>query len=179
MANTPKNVEVATSGQAYSVADITAITSATSPLTAALDFGLISDDGPEITPESTSTPINAWNAGGAVRTLKTEALVKIKITFLEGNDLVSKHYYGSSPVAGKTQWDPAKSVRGPIVLDLFDNAFQDGEVELIRYVFPDCEVTAVDAIAINGTTAMQYGIEFTAYKVDGRVADIYRNIVEI
>lgn len=178
MANNASNVEVATSGQFYFVPDISTITSATTSLPSPVDHGLINEDGPEITPESTSTPINAWNAGGAVRTLKTEAQVKIKITFLEGNDQVKSLYYGSAPVNGKISWDPAKSFRGSFVLDLFDVAYEGGEITLIRYVFPDAEVTAVDAISINGTTALQYGVELTAYKVDGRVADIYEGPAE-
>lgn len=171
------NVGVATSGNAYRKgATALNITSATSVLSGALDLGLITEDGVEVSSETERTTISGWQSKGPVRDIINSGIVKYKWTCMENIEAVKSAYYGSEEIDGKREWDPTKQVRTEWVFDMFDEESANGSVPLERHHVLDGAITAIEPITYNGTTVIGYGFEVTAYRKDGRCADIYNGL---
>jgi hypothetical protein len=173
MAYDVDNVDVAASGNFYRKGTSPLnITSATSTLTGAIDFGLITEDGVEVSSETERTTINGWQSKGIVREIISSGVVKYKFVLMENTEAAKALHRGSTSVDGLTQWDPTTEVSDEFVFDLFDS--KDGvEVLIERHHILDGTVTAVDPITYNGTTAISYGVEITARRKNGRCVDIY------
>lgn len=164
------DVNVATSGRCVQLSDGTVPTSATATLVGTV-LAPISEDGVECTPESTRTPLKVWG-GEVARQLITEGLIRYKCTFMGNTPAVRALYHGSSIVGGVLKWDAEAVVRSAFAFQLFDSQ-ENGETAFELHYLPDGEVTAVDALVFNGTTPVQFGVEITAHKKDGRHVDIF------
>lgn len=132
------------------------ITSADQELTG-IDYGYVSDEGVEITPEKSTTNVQAWQNGDTVRVLTEESNVSISMTLIEDKPETRELYYGAPEVDGKIIWNPSNSVRGRFALGVIDPNTSGGETYRRLYVF-DGEVSSTEAITLANNELLGYGV---------------------
>jgi hypothetical protein len=155
-------------------------TSATGPtasdsvLTGFTDLGFVSADGLSITPEKSTTNINAWQDSALVRTVVTESSLTYSFTLLETSEDAVELYFGSTITDGKVLVNPANTGgRKSFVFDVVDGD------KVIRHYIPSGEIISVEAQTVASGDAMGYGITVTAYQTSGRSADVFYSEFEV
>lgn len=162
MANNVANVNVAVTG-AVSVAPegTTAPTTAISALDAAFKtVGYITQDGVTESRERSVSNIVAWQNSDVVRTVITEASIKLMFGMLETNADSVKLFYGSavSGVDGSVQIVPGQTGgRQSFVVDYVDGS------SLVRLYIPHGEVVEVDDVVLTSGDAVVYSVTIQAF----------------
>lgn len=127
------------------------------------DFGWVSEDGTDITRESSSTDFTAWQGGAIVRSKVSGVKDTLKVTALEETALTLGLYYPgmtavtTTGVTRITVPGGAKSNEKALVVDFIDDDITK------RYVIPRAEVTAVGTISHKNTDMTMYEFTFTIY----------------
>lgn len=162
MANNAANVNVAVTG-VVSVAPegTSAPTSAVSALNVAFKpVGYISSDGVTESRERSTSNIVAWQNSDVVRTVITEASLKVMFSMLETNETSLELFYGSAlnPVGGQIDIVPGQTGgRQAIVIDYVDGA------SLVRLYLPHAEVVEVEDSVLTSGDAVMYGVTIQSY----------------
>lgn len=157
MANERGNVFVGVTGYFMKLdPEEQVITSAEQEITG-IDYGYISEDGIEITPNKSTENRRAWQNGDVVRVLTEEADISISLTLIEDKPETRELYYGSPEIDGKTIWNPSNSVRGRFALAVVDPNAAGGKTFRRLYVF-DAEVSSTEATTIANNELLGYGI---------------------
>lgn len=168
MALNTNEVEIAVTGAIYSFA--TTEVGPTDhndalPLTAK-EHGYTNEDGVEITSDKSITNILAWQNATQVRSVVTDASITVSFTLIQDNADNQALFYGvaKDAVTGAYHWDPAATGgRKSFVIDGIDTT----NGTKVRYYFPEAEVTATEAITLNSSSPVSFGITITAYKTAG------------
>lgn len=126
------------------------------------DLGYLSEDSFEITPETSSEDLKAWQNGDVVRTVITEAKVTVKFTMIETKKETVELYWGSEVTQTETEgsWEIRPSAvldPKPMVIDVIDGA------ELMRYWFAAAQVTEREALTGPNGEIFGYGVTVTCY----------------
>lgn len=162
MANNAANVNVAVTG-VVSVAPegTTAPTSADGTLNVAfVPVGYISQDGVTESRERSTSNIVAWQNSDVVRTVVTEASLKIMFSMLETNADSIKLFYGSAVdgVDGSVDIIPGQTGgRQAFVVDYVDGG------KLVRLYVPHGEVVEIEDTVLSSGDAVMYGVTIQAY----------------
>lgn len=169
------NVVVGVTGKVWvGATSATAPTASDSVLTGFTDLGFVSADGLSITPEKSTSGINAWQDSALVRTVVTESSLTYSFMLLETTEDAIELYFGSALTAGKIQVNPASTGgRRSFVFDIIDGD------KVIRHYVPAGEITAVEAQTVAAGDAMGYGVTLTAYQTSGRSADVFYSEFEV
>lgn len=147
----------------YAVEDVSTITSATSPLTGAVDLGEVTTDGFKMKITKTTTPIETNNSG-VVRNPVKDSEVTVGATLMEDTDIVDEFLSGKKVVNGVLADDGRSSYRGGLVADSIDDQLEDGTTRVTRFVYGNLQVTATEEFSVNNGTATQRAFTGTAYK---------------
>lgn len=162
MANNAANVNVATTG-AVSVAPegTSGPTTAISALNVAFkQVGYISSDGVTETRDRSTSNIVAWQNSDVVRTVITEASLKLQFSMLETNAESIKLFYGAavSGTDGSVSIIPGQTGgRQAFVVDYVDGA------NMVRLYVPHGEVVEVEDSVLSSGDAVMYGVTIQAY----------------
>lgn len=162
------NVSVAVTGGVYWVTGTTEIDETTDLDSTAgvTHLGYVSEDGVEISDESSSTPLVAWQHRHEVRTIFEEVAVSISGAFIENKAAVRELWHKSTESsAGVMDWKPGSEVRGRLVVEYIDPQWKggdEGEYLLSRYVFHDVVVSETESITLASGEAVSYGVTFRA-----------------
>lgn len=133
------------------------------PAAAFADLGWLSEDGTDITRESSSTDFTAWQGGTIVRTKVSGVKDTLKVVCLEETAVALGLYYPgstSATVTGTTTITVpggAKSNEKALVVDFLDDTVTK------RYSIPRAEVTSVGTISHKNTDMTMYEFTFTIY----------------
>lgn len=133
------------------------------PAVAFKDLGWLSEDGVDITRESSATDFTAWQGGTIVRSKVSGVKDTIKVVCLEETAIALGLYYpGSTSVTttGTTKITVpggASSNEKALVVD-----FKDDTVTK-RYNIPRAEVTGVGTVSHKNTDMTMYEFTFTIY----------------
>ena len=133
------------------------------PAAAFADLGWLSEDGTDITRESSSTDFTAWQGGTIVRTKVSGVKDTLKVVCLEETALALGLYYPgmtSETVTGTTTITVpggAKSNEKALVVDFLDDTITK------RYSIPRAEVTSVGTISHKNSDMTMYEFTFTVY----------------
>jgi hypothetical protein len=135
------------------------------------EHGYTSEEGVEVSATKSITNILAWQNASIVRSVVTESSIEVSFTLIQDNEDNRELFYGvAANGTGGYEWNPANSGgRKSFVIDAIDTA----ENKKVRYYFPSAEITSVEAVTLNSSTPISFGITLTAYKV----ADGYNSIV--
>lgn len=163
------NVSIAVTGGVYWVTGNTVINGTTDLETVTpgvTHLGYVSEDGIEITDETSSTPLVAWQHRAEVRTVFEEVAVNISGSFIENKTAVRELWHKSKEnVDGSMDWKPGTEVRGRLVVEYIDPSWkggEPGEYLMSRYVFKEVVVSETEGITLAGGEAVQYGLTFRA-----------------
>ena len=127
------------------------------------DLGWISEDGAEISRETSSTDFTAWQGGTIVRSKVSGVKDTIKVTALEETAVALGLYYPGMTAATTTGVTtitvPGGSAANEkaLVVDFIDDDVTK------RYVIPRAEVTSVGTIGHKNTDMTMYEFTFTIY----------------
>lgn len=163
MANeNPKNATVAVTGIVSKIPEGLEVT-IDSELVGAIVYGLVSEDGVEISNGRSTTQITAWQNSAIVRDISTSAIATYKMSFLENTKAVRELYYGSLEDAdGTTFWNAGDMANGRFVVDIFDSA-RDGEDPVhVRHLIEVGQVTEVDSQSATSTAPLMFGVTISA-----------------
>lgn len=133
------------------------------PAAAFADLGWLSEDGTDISRESSSTDFTAWQGGTIVRTKVSGVKDTLKVVCLEETAVALGLYYPgmtSATVTGTTTITVpggSKSNEKALVVDFLDDTVTK------RYSIPRAEVTAVGTISHKNTDMTMYEFTFTIY----------------
>lgn len=152
-----------TGAVSYAPTGTTAPTTAIGTLASAFnDVGFVTDAGITLAYNTSTADIRAWQGNALVRRTLTQFDCTAKFSMLETNERSLLLYYGNythgaaaaSGVAGANGSSP---FRGVFVIDVVDGT------SLVRYVFPDAQVTDWGDISITNADAISYEITITGY----------------
>lgn len=131
------------------------------PLTAK-EYGYTSEDGVEVSATKSITNILSWQNAAIVRSVVTESSIEVTFTLIQDNTNSRELFYGvAANVDGGYEWNPANSGgRKSFVIDAIDTAAGTK----VRYYLPSAEVTAVEPVVLNSSSAISFGVTLTAYK---------------
>lgn len=133
------------------------------PAAAFQDLGWLSEDGTDITRESSSTDYTAWQGGTIVRSKVSGVKDTVKVVCLEETAVALGLYYPgmtSSTTTGTTTITVpggSKSNEKALVVDFIDDTVTK------RYSIPRAEVTSVGTISHKNTDMTMYEFTFTIY----------------
>lgn len=133
------------------------------PAAAFADLGWLSEDGTDISRESSSTDFTAWQGGTIVRTKVSGVKDTLKVVCLEETAVALGLYYPgmtSATVTGTTTITVpggSKSNEKALVVDFLDDTVTK------RYSIPRAEVTSVGTISHKNTDMTMYEFTFTIY----------------
>lgn len=149
-----------------------------------IHLGYISEDGVEISDETSSTPLVAWQNRAEVRTVFEEVAVQISGSFIENKQAVRELWHKSTETsAGVMDWKPGSEVRGRLIVEYIDPNWtggDEGEYFLSRYVFHNVTIAETEAITLASGEAVAYGMTFRATPNDsGAVSRNYFVAVEV
>lgn len=138
-------------------------TALTAPDVAYKDLGWLSEDGTDVTRESSSTDHTAWQGGTIVRSKVSGVKDTIKVVCLEETAVALDLYYPGMTAATATGVTTitvpggSKSNEKALVVDFIDDTVTK------RYVIPRAEVTSVGTISHKNTDMTMYEFTFTIY----------------
>lgn len=133
------------------------------PAAAFADLGWLSEDGTDITRETSSTDFTAWQGGTIVRSKVSGVKDTIKVVCLEETAVALGLYYpGSSTVTATgvstiTVPGGSNSNEKALVVDFIDDTVTK------RYSIPRAEVTGVGTVSHKNTDMTMYEFTFTIY----------------
>lgn len=163
MASNASAVRVGVTGKIWAAAQGTAVPTATSgALTSFNELGYATDDGVTITAENETTDVRAWQNGDLLRRVQTSATFSLQFIMAETNEHTLKVYFnnythGAGVTDGIVTMNASQPFRGAIVVDVVDGT------SLLRYVFPDAQVTARGDISIVNGDAITYDVTLSGY----------------
>jgi hypothetical protein len=138
-------------------------TTLAAPAAGFADLGWLSEDGTEITRETSSSDFTAWQGGTIVRSKVSGVKDTIKVTCLEETAITLGLYYPGATSATATGVTTltipggSKSNEKALVVDFLDDTVTK------RYAIPRAEVTSVGAVAQKNTDMTMYEFTFTIY----------------
>lgn len=183
MAKVAKEVSVALTGGVTKIPTTTEVTAVDTVLTGGTEYGYISEDGVEISNNSSTETISAWQNSAVVRTLSSENTASYSFSLLQNTKAVRELYYGATEdgATGKIEWKPGVRTRGKFVIDYIDSGYGDsGETLLGRHVILDGEVSEVEPITLSSGEAIGFGITITAYPDEnGVTSHVFTKSVEV
>lgn len=159
----------ATTGAIMSAVLGTAIpTSATGPINAAFTgSGYISEDGLQLTPDSSTTDIKDWS-GATVRRILEDFTGTLSWAHLETSEEALRNWFGDENVtvtpANGTHGKQIRATLGAYELPRKSWVFKmkDGDARILIAV-PDGQVTSRDAVSFTRSNAITWPVELTAY----------------
>jgi hypothetical protein len=133
------------------------------PAAAYQDLGWLSEDGVDVTRETSSKDFTAWQGGTIVRSKITSVKDTIKVVCLEETAITLGLYYpgmtATTATGVTTLTIPAgsKSNEKALLVDFIDDTVTK------RYAIPRAEVTAVGTVSHKNADQTMYEFTFTIY----------------
>lgn len=133
------------------------------PAAAFADLGWLSEDGTDITRETSTTDFTAWQGGTIVRSKVSGVKDTLKVVCLEETAVALGLYYPgmtSSTTTGTTTITVpggSKSNEKALVVDFIDDTVTK------RYSIPRAEVTGVGTVSHKDSDMTMYEFTFTIY----------------
>lgn len=162
---TSSNVKVGVTGAVSVAATSTAApTDASTALgTGWTNFGYITEDGVEITPEITNDDMKAWQNSSIVRSNVTEEKWTMKFAVMETNKAAVELYFGHAMETGDDEITVGgnSGTRQSFVADIVDGD------QTIRFYVPEGAVTEWEPLTFKSDQAVSWGVTITAYPVGG------------
>jgi len=164
MALTAGAVRVGVTGRVWVAPQGTAVPTATSGTLASgyNDIGYASDDGVTISVENETTDIRAWQNGDLLRRVQQSVTFSVQFVMVETNEYSLKTYFnnythGAGVTDGIVTMNGSQPFRGAVVLDVVDGT------NLLRFTFPDAQVTDRGDISIVNGDAITYDVTMSGY----------------
>lgn len=138
-------------------------TALAAPAAAFADLGWLSEDGVDVTRESSSTDFTAWQGGTIVRSKVSGVKDTVKVVCLEETAVALGLLYPGSTSATTTGTTTiavpggSKSNEKALVVDFIDDAISK------RYAIPRAEVTGVGTVSHKNSDMTMYEFTFTIY----------------
>jgi hypothetical protein len=133
------------------------------PAAAYEDLGWLSEDGTDITRETSSTDFTAWQGGTIVRSKVSGVKDTLKVVCLEETAIALGLYYPGSTTVTTTGVSTitvpggSNSNEKALLVDFIDDTITK------RYDIPRAEVTGVGTISHKNTDMTMYEFTFTIY----------------
>ncbi len=133
------------------------------PAVAFADLGWLSEDGTDVTRETSSTDFTAWQGGTIVRSKVSGVKDTIKVVCLEETAISLGLYYPGSTSATVTGTTTitipggSSSNEKALVVDFIDDTVTK------RYSIPRAEVTSVGTVSHKNSDMTMYEFTFTIY----------------
>jgi len=127
-----------------------------------VDVGYATDDGLTVTVDNSSADIRAWQNGDLLRRVQESVTFSVQFVMAETNEHSLKLYFnnythGAGVTDGSVTMNGLQPYRGAFVIDVIDGT------NLMRFVFPDGQVTDRGDISIVSGDAITYDVTIAGY----------------
>jgi hypothetical protein len=140
----------------------------TDPWTGWIDLGLLSDDGPTMTPSMDTTEIPVWQSFYAARRIVTGRGLEWAFTLMQRNaDTMKLAFGGGTVVAGTQAGDWIYTPPTPETIDerAFGLEVREGTI-VDRYILPRGMVTGLGDVPFKRTEATRFDLTIAAVGSD-------------